>query len=278
MVRKNEIIQLPVSWIKPNPFQPRCFFERESINDLADSIRQFGVLQPVCVRSLNKESYEIVFGERRLKACKLAGLFYIPCIIADISDGDCAIISLIENIQSRPLDAFEIADGINNTLKDFALNTSQIAGFLGKKKSYIINKLDMLKLGYKFRRFITDNDLSDEYIMEFIKISDENVLEIVLNKVIDFDINLKKTKKIVELILNRMAFGDKLDENDINDIIAKTEKINIEQKVKVRFDNIKIFTNSIYQIVDMMNNSGVKTECEYIDSDNNIVITLKVNK
>jgi len=278
VVRKNEIVQIPVSQIKPSPFQPRAFFDRETVDELADSIRQYGVLQPICVRSLGKYSYELVFGERRLKACKEAGMFYVPCVIADICDRDSAVMSLIENIQKENINFFDEARAIFNLINDYGYTVQQIAIMLGKKEKYIFSKLKLMKLKYEFRRQIIDNGISEEQTGEIVKIFDDNVLSLVLNKVIKLGLNLRKTRELVERVLKKLYMGYSVDEWDIDDIISKIERSNGEQKIKVYIKDLKIFTNTIYQAVETMNRSGMRTFCEFDDSQGNLEIRIIVQK
>ncbi len=278
VVRKNEVVQIPVLWIKPNPYQPRFFLNREAINELAESIKQYGVLQPICVRFLNKQSYEIVFGERRLKACKELGMFYIPCIIADVCDRDCAVISLAENTQCHSLNFFEEAFGIFNIVNDYGYDISEVAEILGKKEKYVTDKLELLKLNYEFRRRIIENNISEEHTRLLVKIFEEDILEAVLNGVIKFGLSLKKTEELVDEVLKRTYMGGRVDKTDVEDIIYKIEQAKDDQKIKVYFKDMRIFTNTIFQAVDTMNKMGVKTECHFDETENELNIAIRIEK
>ena len=225
IVRKNEIVQIPVSMIKPNPYQSRYFFDRKTVENLAKSIKQFGVLQPICVRHLGKYSYELVFGERRLKACKEIGMFYIPCIIVDIGDKDCAVISIIENIHRKNTDFFETAEAIESIIKYHGYTVYEAAEFLGEKESFIINKLKLVKLKYECRRIIKDSNLSEEFALIFTKIKDENLLKIIIDAVLKFNLSIKKTKSLVEFLIKRTYMGIKTDKEDIEMMITKFIKL-----------------------------------------------------
>jgi len=278
LIRKNEIVQIPVSMIKPNPFQVRCFFDRESVDDLAESIKQYGVLQPICVRRLNKESYEIVFGERRFKACKILNMFYIPCIISDIGDRDCAVVSLIENIHRENIDYFETADGIYEFMKDYGYSPKTVADIIGKNERFVIEKTKILKLDYQFRRTIIKNNLSENYALALTKVSDEKLLNLILNAVIKFDLSIKNTEALIDLVLNHTYIGEKLDEKDIENFILKINRPYRDQKVKMYINDIKFFTNSIHQIVETMNKSGMKTECVFKEKNNILEVLIKVDR
>ncbi len=279
IVSQNEITYLPVAWIKPNPYQPRYFFERESIKDLAESIRQYGVLQPICVRMLNCHSYEIIYGERRLKACKSLGIFYIPCIVADICDKDSAAISLAENIQGAALNFFEEARGIFNIINDYGYSIQETAKILGKKETYIKEKLEILKLPYECRRDIIEGGLSEEFALAFSEIGNEEILKKILKAVIKFGIGIKKTREIIDRVLKRFIFlGGDIDFCEIDDIVFRVLKESGEQKVKVYVGDMKIFTNTIYQAVEIMNKSGVRTECNIMENDDDMEVVIKICK
>ncbi len=278
IVSRNEITYLPIAWIRPNPYQPRCFFERDSIRDLAESIRQFGVLQPICVRMINSKSYEIIYGERRLRACKNLGIFYIPCVVADICDSDSAVVSLLENIQGNSLNFFEEAKGIYNIIEDYGYSIFETAKILGKKESYVRDKLQILKLPYEFQRDIIDSGLSEEFALAFSEIENEEILKRILIDVIKFDINIKKTKEIIDRVLKKFDFfGDNFDFCEIDDIIIKVLREVGEQKVKFFVGDMKVFTNTIYQAVEIMNKSGVATQCDVIENDKDFEFVIKVS-
>ncbi len=278
IVRKNEVTQLPISWIRPSPYQARYFFDINEVNDLAKSIKQFGVLQPICVRKLNAQSYEVVFGERRLKACKAIGLFYIPCIITDIGDRDCAAVSLIENIQCEKPDFFETAKGIYDVMSDYGYSTFEIAKIMGKDESYVLNKLQLLNMQYEFRRDIIENGISENQVIDLIRIKDSSVIKMVLDKIILFELNPKKTKILVDEVVKIINMGRYVEVGDIDDIISKIDKANVNQKIKIYIKDIKFFTNTICQAVDTMNLAGVKTECKFNEDDDNLEVRIKVQK
>ncbi len=278
LVRKNEIVQIPVYMIKPNPFQVRGFFDRESVNNLAESIKRYGVLQPICVRRLNRESYEIVFGERRFKACKILKMFYIPCIVSEIGDRDRAVISMIENIQRENIDYFDAADGLYEFMRDYGYSTEKMAEIIGKKEKFVTDKTSILKLKYQFRRDITQNNLSEKYAVALTRIHDDKLLDLILKAVVKFDLSIKTTELLIDLILKRTYIGEKIDEKDIENIILKINSPYRDQKVKVYIDDIKIFTNSVHQIVDTMNKSGIKTECTFNETNDNLEIMIKVDR
>lgn len=135
-----------------------------------------------------------------------------------------------------------------------------------------------MKLKYQFRRDIIQNNLSESYAVALTRINDEKLLDLILKAVIKFDLSIKITETLIDLVLKRTYIGEKIDEKDIENIILKINRPYRDQKVKVYIDDIKIFTNSVHQIVDTMNKSGIKTECVFNETNNNLEVMIKVDR
>ena len=242
----NEIIHLPVDKIAPNPYQPRKIFAREQLFELAESIKKYGVMQPVSVRCINGAVYELVAGERRLRASKLAGLATIPAVVVSITDRDSASLALIENLQRENLNYLEEAEGYINLISDYSFTQEQLAAQIGKSQSAIANKLRILRLSPRIHKILLENGLSERHARALLKLDDEDkqlqTLEIVVNK----ELNVKKTEELVEAIIAR----------DI-EIERKTKKKQPQAKPYVK--DIRLFTNTIKQAVEIMNDAGVST-------------------
>ena len=142
--------ELPLNDIRPNPYQPRRQFSEGELAELADSIRRYGVLQPIVVRS-GDEGLELVAGERRLRACKMLGLDTIPAVVRDLSDEDLAVLALVENLQREDLHFLEEAQGYQRLLEEFGLTQEELAKRIGKSQSTIANKIRLLKLSPRCR-------------------------------------------------------------------------------------------------------------------------------
>ena len=157
---QKEIIYLDVEKIYPNPYQPRKIFEENSIEELSISIEKYGVLEPILVREVKGSFYELVAGERRLKACKKIGIAKIPAIITNINKKDSACMALIENVQRERLNFIEEAEGFQTLMVDFGYTQEEIAKIIGKKQSTISNKLRLLKLKKDIKNTIIQNKLT----------------------------------------------------------------------------------------------------------------------
>lgn len=242
VVKTREIIDIPVEKIRSNPYQPRKVFDMKAIEDLSKSIKMYGVMQPISVRFINGTSYELVAGERRLKASKMAGLNTIPAIVININDKDSAAISLIENIQRENLGFFEEAEGICNLMKDFSYTQEEVARVLGKGQSTIANKIRVLKLSPVVKNMISENDLTERHARALLRIDDENLQMEILNKVVKFGLNVKRTEELIEQALNNRE--------------EKEKEIVINRKT----DNIRLFKNTIKKAVEQMQILGIETE------------------
>lgn len=256
-LRDSQVINLPVAIIAANPYQPRRFFDRASLEELSRSISEYGVIQPITVRLINGTSYELVAGERRLRASKLAGLTAIPAIVVDISDTDSAMLALIENLQRQDLCYFEEAEGYQSLIEDFAFTQEQLAKRVGKNQSTIANKLRLLRLPKEVQRRLIENSLTERHARALLKLDDEEEMLGVIAHVLKDGMNVVKTEEYIEKLLVKKHMAGR-------------------PKVKTYIKDIRIFTNSIKQAVDMMNKSGVSTELELEETGDGCLITIAV--
>ena len=176
-----KIIDISINLVKPNPNQPRQFFDPEQLTSLAKSISQDGIIQPLTVRKVNNY-FELISGERRLRAAKLAGLRSVPCIIVDISDERSAVLALIENIQRSDLNFFEEAEAISILIKEYGMTQEDAAIRLGMAQSTIANKLRLLKLTSIERKMIISNNLSERHARALLKLDDADIRACLHNR------------------------------------------------------------------------------------------------
>lgn len=245
-----EIIYLPVDKVMPNPCQPRKFFERSQLEDLANSIKEYGVLQPISVRLINGTSYELVSGERRLRASRMAGLETIPAIVININDQDSAALAIIENVQRQDLNFIEEAEGLQNLITDYYFTQESLAERIGKKQSAVANKLRILKLSRNVHNMLIENGLTERHARALLRLPDEKTQIEVTKKIISDNMSVKKTEEFIELINRKIA--------------EKGTKVTVAKKTKPFVKDIRLFTNTIKQAVDLMNEAGVSTtyDCE----------------
>jgi ParB family chromosome partitioning protein len=186
--------------IKPNKSQPRTDFDEAAIQSLADSIKENGILQPICVRKCGA-LYEIISGERRTRAAALAGLTEIPCIIMSVDEEQSAVLALIENIQRKDLSYFEEALAIEKLISVYGLTQENAAKRLGKAQSTIANKLRLLRFSDAERQLLINGNLSERQARAVIRIENECVRKEVLEKIVSKKLNIEQTEQLVEGVL-----------------------------------------------------------------------------
>lgn len=267
LLNSTEIIYLPVDKIAQNPYQPRKYFERSHLEDLANSIKEYGIIQPITVRYINGTSYELVTGERRLRATKMAGFETIPAIVVNITDQDSAIMALIENLQRQDLSYLEEAEGFANLISDYGFTQEELANRVGKNQSTIANKLRILRLSRDVKQMLVANDLTERHARALLKLEsgewDTEQLQIdVLKRVIKDNLNVKKTEDLIDATIARMM---------------KNPKPENRLKIKSYIKDIRLFTNTIKQAVDMMNDSGVKTVYDVEENGDGCFISIIVS-
>ncbi|WP_250278151.1 nucleoid occlusion protein [[Clostridium] colinum] len=257
---QREIIYLDVEKIHPNPYQPRRIFEENSIEDLSASIEAYGVIEPILVRDIKGVFYELIAGERRLKACKKIGIAKIPAIITNINKKDSACMALIENVQREKLNFIEEAEGFQTLMVDFGYTQEEIAKIIGKKQSTISNKLRLLKLKNDIKNTIIQNNLTERHARALLKLDNEKTQKEVLEKILKYDLNVQKTEELIENTIKKMS-GQSL----------KTDK-----KIKGYIGDLRIFTNTIKNAVETMQDSGVNTNYSVVKKENGYEINIKV--
>lgn len=244
---ENKILQIPQSDILPNPNQPRKRFDYDELEGLAQSIRANGILQPLIVRELENGKYELVAGERRLRAARLTGLTKVPCVISDISETDSAVFAVLENLQRQDLDYFEEAEALATLVSDYHMGQDELCKKLGKAQSTISNKLRLLKLSEEMRYQISRSGLSERHARALLSLTDEVQRARALSIIIDRHLNVNESEQL------------------ISQMIRKNEA---PKKQMLRgFKDIRIFINTLNNAVDNIRRAGidadsVKTETE----------------
>jgi len=247
-ISAKEVLNLPTDAIKPNPYQPRRIFDQNGLDELAASIKAYGVLQPISVRCMGSMGYELVAGERRLRASRLAGFAEIPAILVDITDTDSAVLALIENLQRRDLHFFEEAEGFKNLMSDYAFTQEVLAARIGKNQSTIANKLRLLKIPQHLQKEIIDNELTERHARALLRLDNESVQVDVVKRIIEEGLTVRKTEELIENMLYPQPKEPV--------ITAKT----IPFKTYIR--DIRILTNSIKEDLEFMRHSGMDTHFE----------------
>ena len=257
-----EIKNIPIRSIKPNPYQPRKDFNKQSLEELSQSIKSFGVIQPISVRKLQNENYELIAGERRLRASELAELEEIPAIILEYKDNESAMIALIENLQREDLNFIEEAKGFNNLIVDHGFTQLELAEKMGKSQSTIANKLRLLKLPMDIQGDLIEYDLTERHGRALLKLPDDELRREVLDKVVKNNLNVSKTEELVNGILS-----DLLTEEE------KESKQNIKALISTR-----IYLNTIKKAYTAIKDSGIDAKYSEKDKGDFVEVTIEIPK
>lgn len=195
------IIQVEISRLSPDPNQPRRLFDEDKLAELAESIRQFGIMQPLIVMAEDKDHYRIVAGERRYRAAKLAELKQIPCIVRKYNQGELAEISLIENIQREDLSALEEAEAYRNLLDSFGYTQEALAERLGKSRPHIANTLRLLQLSPQYRNLLQEGRLSAGHARAILSLSDPRLQSRLADAILSRHLSVRQTEELAKLFL-----------------------------------------------------------------------------
>ena len=194
-------IMVKINQVEPNRDQPRKDFDEDSLMELADSIKQFGILQPLIVKK-KKDYYEIIAGERRWRAAKIAGIKEVPIIVKEYTDQEIVEISLIENIQRENLNPIEEAMAFKRLLEEFNLKQDEVAERVSKSRTAVTNSMRLLKLSKKVQQMIIDDMISTGHARALLAIDDEEQQYILANKIFDEKLSVRETEKLVKALKN----------------------------------------------------------------------------
>ena len=253
-----QVLQIPLSKIVPNPYQPRKEFESEALSELADSIRRYGVLQPLLVAPGKGDTYILIAGERRLRASTMAGLGTVPVIVSEYTSQQIVEIALIENLQRKDLHYLEEAEGYEKLVNTFHLTQESMAIRVGKKQSTIANKLRLLRLPVSVRRKLHNSDLTERHARVLLKLENEDLQKAVLQKVLKEHLNVRQAEALVEKTLK------------------ETGKLNQKKPRFVIVNDVRIYLNSIKEVMDTVKSSGIPSSMEQEMDGDDVVVTLRI--
>ena len=261
---ENKVLMIPTISIRPNKTQPRKSFDEQDLKSLSQSIVQNGIIQPLVVRRINSTEFELIAGERRLRAAVMAGRTRVPCVVIRCTDKESAVYALIENIQRRELSMFEEARGIARLIRKYGLTQEQAALTLGKKQSTVANKLRLLRLTFDEQEWIMSASLSERHARALLRIDNEELRREVLSKIIAENMNIKETEQYVTDVLYKKT--------------SDVEKLKPKQEKKVVVKDVRIFVNTINKALDTMRMSGINaTSCKN-ETDDYIEYRVKIPK
>ncbi len=258
---ENKISDIPIIKIRPNKAQPRKVFNEEDLNALSQSIAENGILQPLTVRKVSATEYELIAGERRLRASVMAGLRKVPCIVIKCSEKESAVYALLENLQRSDLGMFEEARGVSRLIRRYGLTQQEAAVKLGKTQSTIANKLRLLRLTYEEQEWIENAGLSERHARALLKLGDESARREALSKIISENLNVQQSENLINLMLNSSPKNNK--KQGISKAVIK---------------DVRIFVNTINKAIDTMRLAGIDAQSDKTDTDNFIEYTIRIPK
>ena len=257
MLTSRKVILLPVGSIHPNPLQPRKVFDPEALRELTDSIRRYGVLQPLTVRRSSDGSFELVAGERRLRASREAGLEKVPCILVNVSEQDSGLLALVENLQRQDLDFIEEAEGLRTLIRNYGMSQEEAARCIGLSQSAVANKLRLLRLSPELLFLLRERGLSERHARSLLRLETEEQRLEVLSYVLDHDLNVARTEQYIEEYLKR----------------PKKKKA-----PRIVMKDVRIFFNTVTKGLGVMRRSGVNAEYDQAETDADYILTIRIPK
>ena len=264
-MREREVARIPIDAIRPNPYQPRRVFEQDALEELCASIKQYGLLQPISVRKLGSDSFELIAGERRLRACRMAGMKFIDAIIFSTYEQDSAVIAMMENLQRENLHYMEEAEGYQNLIRDHGLSQDELARRLGKNQSTIANKMRILKLPMAVKRMLLQYSLTERHARALLRLHDEEMQMQVIQIIVQQNLNVKATEDLVERTISRMYGIEKEEEEQ-----SRTRPSKISGFVR----DTRLFVNSLRTVVQQMADAGLNPKLESKDKEEGMEIKI----
>jgi len=267
LYQSDQISFIPVDNIVPNPAQPRKYFDPEDLRELAGSIARYGVLQPLTVRCNNRK-YELVAGERRLRAARLAGLASVPCILLDVDGEESSLIALVENLQRRDLDYIEEAEGLCRLIQAFDMSQEEAARRVGKSQSAVANKLRILKLPRDMLLRLKQSGLTERHARALLRLGSNRERYEVIEHIAKHELTVARSEEYIDAYLTNLTAAT--DEDTV-------PKIQPPKPLYVIKD-VRLFLNTIQRGVAILKQSGIDAQVEQGGTDKEAVITIRIPK
>lgn len=252
-----EIYNIPQAMIVPNPNQPRKRFDYDELENLAQSIRENGILQPITVRKREDKKYELVSGERRLRAARLVGIVKIPSIVINIDDKNSAMFSIIENLQRQSLDFFEESEAIEKLVGEYAMSREEVAQKLGLAPSTVSNKLRILRLPEEMRFELARAGLTESHARALLMLEDDNQRARALSIIVDRHLNVAESERMINQMINR----NNRSRNPLRGI-----------------RDVRLFINTLNHAVDTIRRAGVEADAARSETEEYIEYVVRIPK
>ena len=260
-MRRGGIVYLSTEDIVPNPVQPRKLFDDEGLEELSRSIKDYGILNPLSVR-LRGSRYELVAGERRLRAARLAGLREVPCILLDVNMEDASLIALVENLQRRDLDFIEEANGINQLIRMFGMSQEEAARRIGKSQSAVANKLRLLRLPPDVLEALRQNGLTERHGRALLRLPDGDRQRAALLYIIDNGLTVAATDAYIDALLQEPE--------------PEAPKPGIRRTFVLK--DVRVFLNTLSRSIDLMKQGGIDAGVQREETEDRLILTISIPK
>ncbi len=252
------LLYLAPEAITPNPGQPRRQFDPAALDELAESIRQYGILQPLSVRRRASGTWELIAGERRLRAAKLAGLRQVPCLRVEADREDAALLALIENVQRRDLNFLEEAVALARIMETYGMSQEALAARIGRSQPSVANKLRLLRLPEELLLRMVDEGLTERHARALLPLGDPELQSRALDYILEHRLNVAQTDEYVTRLL--------------------TEQPVPPRKVTYVLKDVRIFLNTVSRGLELMRQAGVPAACDRTETEEDILLSIRIPK
>ncbi len=257
LYESNKVLYLPAAVIAPNPDQPRRHFSREGLEELAASIKEHGVLQPLSVRRGNM-GFELISGERRLRAARMAGLTEVPCIVVSVDSKQSSLLALVENLQRRDLDFVEEASALARLIETYHLSQEEAARRIGKSQSAVANKLRLLRLPPEALALLREHGCTERHARALLRLETPQAQLEAARYVAQQGLTVARTEQYVE------------------DLLRQSDKP--KKKPTFVIKDVRLFLNTVSRGLSLMKNAGVNANCQRRETDDSILLTITIPK
>ncbi len=268
----DQVLSLDLNLLQVNPYQPRKQFDPIQLEELSRSIAELGIIQPIVVRQ-SGDKYEIVAGERRFRASKMAGLTVIPAVVRNFTDREMAEIALVENLQRADLNYFEEAEGYRKLIEEFHLTQEDVAARVGKSQPTIANKLRILKIDPIVKENIMVELLTERHVRALLKLRSPEEQLLILKEIYEKELNVKDSEYLIsEFLEGRVVIseGEEAQEDGEADTVQK------QQRIRRIFADMRIYVNTIKAAVTTIEESGIDVKMDQTETDDFIQLTITI--
>ena len=263
-LRRGGILSLRVEDLAPNPVQPRRRFDEEELRELSESIRSYGILNPLTVR-LRCGKYELVAGERRLRAAKLAGLKEVPCLLVDVDMQDAGLLALVENLQRKDLDFLEEAEGLQRLIRMFGMSQEEAARRIGKSQSAVANKLRLLKLPPDVLDALRQNGLSERHGRALLRLPDGESQRAALAVILENHMTVAAADAYIDALLSPPEETPPPPEKK-------------ERRRTFVLKDVRLFLNTVSRSIDLMKQGGIDAGMKREETEDALILTISIPK